>query len=61
MEEKQTMEKPGIKIRRVIIKDGKTVPFPKKAAQNDPVLVQKRKIMFVASEARPLQREDLQM
>ena len=53
MEEKQTMEKPGIKIRRVIIKDGKTVPFPKKAAQNDPVLVQKRKIMFVASEARP--------
>ena len=47
------MEKTGAKIRRVIIKDGKTVRYPEKAVKNDPVVAQKRKVLFVASEARP--------
>ncbi|MBE7079752.1 MAG: glycogen synthase GlgA [Clostridiales bacterium] len=53
MEEKQSAEKSGVKIRRVIIKNGKNVDYPEKPVKNDPIVAQKRKILFVASEARP--------
>ena len=53
MEEKQTAEKSGVKIRRVVIKNGKTTAYPEKPVKNDPIVAQKRKILFVASEARP--------
>ena len=53
MEENKTAKKTTPKVRMVVIKDKNNVPFPQKPVENDPKVASKRKIMFVASEARP--------
>ena len=53
MEDKKNATKSGLAVKKVIIKDKKTVDFPEKEISKDPTIATKRKIMFVASEARP--------
>ena len=53
MEETKTVKKTPPKVRMVVIKDKNSVAFPKKSVENDPKIAEKRKILFVASEARP--------
>lgn len=53
MEDCKTTKKTGVHVKKIVVKETKTVSFPVKEETNDPKIAQKRKIMFVASEARP--------
>ena len=53
MAETKTTKKTGVQVKRVVIEDTKTITFPQKAIENNPVVAEKTKILFVASEARP--------
>lgn len=53
MTENKTTKKIGVQVKRIVVKEpSKAIVSPKKAV-NDPMIANKRKILFVASEARP--------
>lgn len=53
MAESKTMKKTGVQVKKITVKETKEVDFPAKKALKNPTLADKRKILFVASEARP--------
>ncbi len=53
MAESKTTKKTGVQVKRVTIKDTIPVKFPETKPENEPTMAKKRKILFVASEARP--------
>lgn len=53
MAEVKTMKKMGLQVKKIAIRTPKTNGIPQKKVESDPQIAQKRKIMFVASEARP--------
>ncbi len=53
MAETKTTKKTGVQVKRVSVKEMKEITFPVKVQEKDPKPMEKRKILFVASEARP--------
>lgn len=53
MVESENTKKTGVKVKKIIIQEAKTVMYPIKKSADEPQISAKRKIMFVASEARP--------
>ena len=53
MAESKTTKKTGVQVKKIVVKETKTVAYPIKKAADDPKIASKRKILFVASEARP--------
>jgi starch synthase len=53
MAESKTTRKTGVQVKKIVIKEPQTVVYPTKKAVVEPQIAEKRKILFVASEARP--------
>ena len=53
MTESKTTKKTGVQVKKIVIKDTPPVSYPAKKVSEDPTMATKRKILFVASEARP--------
>ena len=53
MVENENTKKTGVKVKKIVVKDTKTVAYPTKNTMVEPQIATKRKILFVASEARP--------
>jgi len=53
MAESKTTRKTGVQVKKIVVKEPKAVSLPEKKVINEPQIAAKRKIMFVASEARP--------
>ena len=53
MAESKTTKKTGVQVKKIVIKEPQTVVYPTKKAVAEPQIAEKRKILFVASEARP--------
>ena len=53
MTESKTTKKIGVQVKRIVVKEPSVPVITPKNATTDPVIANKRKILFVASEARP--------
>ena len=53
MAESKTTKKAGVQVKKVVVKEPKEVSFATSKAISEPQVAEKRKILFVASEARP--------
>ena len=53
MAESKTTKKTGVHVKKIVVKETKNVSHPTKKTVDDPKIATKRKILFVASEARP--------
>ena len=53
MTDGKVAKRKGVQAKRVVVQDVVSTAFPTKKAENDPIIVDKKKILFVASEARP--------
>ena len=53
MTESKTTKKTGVQVKKIVIKDTPPASYPTKKVVEDPTMATKRKILFVASEARP--------
>ena len=53
MVENENTKKTGVKVKKIVVKDTQTVAYPTKNTMVEPQIATKRKILFVASEARP--------
>ncbi len=53
MVENENTKKTGVKVKKIVVKDTQTVAYPTKNMMVEPQIATKRKILFVASEARP--------
>ena len=53
MAESKTTKKTGVQVKKITVKETDYVNFPTVKVVKDPKVVEKKKILFVASEARP--------
>ena len=53
MTESKTTKKTGVQVKKIVIKETPPTSYPTKKVSEDPTMATKRKILFVASEARP--------
>ncbi len=53
MTESKTTKKTGVQVKKIVIKETAPVNYPTQKTVEEPKIAEKRKILFVASEARP--------
>ncbi|MBO5736559.1 MAG: glycogen/starch synthase, partial [Clostridia bacterium] len=53
MAESKTTKKSGVKVKKIVVKDTIPATNPTPKTVEEPKIATKRKILFVASEARP--------